>query len=163
LRARLADLERKVQQAADRVLDEEDESLLPELRARLLARKQERDAARDELAALQARPATSADQQAGVDAAVPMMTRLVECVRADDAAELQTVLREWVSYVEVWFRPEQCGRRTFNRYARGLVYLREDLRLKYIRVQLPGPRESSQPGIYDQAKAFLSAVLAPPA
>jgi hypothetical protein len=29
-------------------------------------------------------------------------------------------------------------------------------------LNVAGPRESSQPGIYDQAKAFLRAVLAPP-
>src|SRR5262245_4015964 len=29
-------------------------------------------------------------------------------------------------------------------------------------INVAGPRESSQPGIYEQAKAFLSAVLSPP-
>jgi site-specific DNA recombinase len=138
LRVRLADLERKVQQAADRVLDEENESIVPELRARLLARKQERDAAQAQLAAMEAKPATAADHGAGVDAAIAMMTRLVGCVRSEDAAELQAVLREWVSYVEVWFRQVPHKRGPRNHFARGLVFVREDVRLTTFAYSAPG-------------------------
>jgi hypothetical protein len=105
---------------------------------------------------------TAADLSAGVDAAVAMVTGLAERVKSEDTAELQAVLQEWVSYLEVWFRPEQVGKRTFNRYARGLIYLRDDMRLKYISAQLAGPRESSEPGIYEETKAFLRAALPPP-
>jgi hypothetical protein len=162
-KARLEQLERAVQKAADRVLDEENEALFPELRARLLARKQERDAARAEVEALASRPEQGSDRQAKVDAAVAMVTKLAKSIRAEDRGEVQAVLSEWLSRVEVWFRPVALGKvRTCNRFARGLILLREDVRLSYRSVSRAGPRESSQPGIYAEAKEFLGAVLSRP-
>ncbi len=130
LRARLADLERKVKQAAGRVLDEEDPRLVPELRAALKARQDERDSAAAELEAAGARPSPAADLEADVDAAVAVMGRLVESLREGDAEALRAVLVEMVSYVELWFRHEPHGTRTRCHYARGLVYRRQDRRLE---------------------------------
>ncbi len=138
LRAKLAGLERKVQKAADRVLDEEDEAVLPELRARLLVRQRERDAVRAELQALEDRPTPRADLRARIDEAVAMIEKLSESIRSEDAAELQAVLREWISYVEVWFKQVAHGKGPRNHFARGLVFVREDLRCGTLALRAPG-------------------------
>ena len=129
-----------MQKAADKLLDEQDADIIPALRARLKARQQELNAVKSKLEAIEARPVPTADLEAGVDAAVAMVTKLAASVRSEDAAELQAVLQEWVSYVEVWFRqvPHKKGPR--NHFARGLVFVREDVRLTTLAYSAPSGR-----------------------
>jgi site-specific DNA recombinase len=140
LRTRLRAAERKVAQAAGRILDEEDEALLPGLRQKMKELVRQRDDLAAEAEALERRPVPAADLEAGVDAAVAMMERLDKAMHDDDAAALRAVLREAVAQVELWFDYRPYGKRTRSLFARGLIYRRPDLILDYI-----GERASSVP------------------
>jgi site-specific DNA recombinase len=144
LKARLDDLERKTAEAADRVLDEKDPHLLRALRARLKGRLQERDAVAAELQAAERRAAESPDPLGGVDEAVAMMQGLAGRLRAEDALEVQACLQEWLADVELWFRSVPQPKRETTAFARGLIHLREDLRLSYHSVQTGLPKAAAK-------------------
>jgi DNA invertase Pin-like site-specific DNA recombinase len=126
LRGRLAALERQLEQAADRVLKEEDESLLPALRQRMKAVLAQRDALAADVAALErAEPSAAVgDAEAEVDAALALAGRLEEAMNADDVGLLRAVLQETLSYVEVLFTHRPWGKKTRCEFARALVYRR---------------------------------------
>jgi site-specific DNA recombinase len=132
VRGRLRAAERKVTLAAARVLEEEDEALLPGLRQQMKELVQRRDVLAAEADALERRPTPAAELEAGVDAAVAMMGRLDKATRGDDADELRAVLQEAVAHVELWFDYRPYGKRTRSVFARGLVYRRADLVLDSI-------------------------------
>jgi DNA invertase Pin-like site-specific DNA recombinase len=127
VRARLRAAERKAALAAGRVLEEEDEALLPRLRQQLKELVQQCDLLAAEAEALERQPTPAAELEAGVDAAVAMMGRLEVALREDDAAELRAVLQETVAYVELWFDHRPYGKRTRSLFARGLIFRRADL------------------------------------
>jgi site-specific DNA recombinase len=138
LKTRLADLERKVQAAADKVIDEQDQSLLPALRERLRQRQKDRDAVAGEVEALTR--AGRAPGNAEADAVVATVGRLAEAT----GEELREVLGEIVSYVELFFDHEPYGKgRTRSKFARGLIYLRPgllaDVLYQFTRVREGGP------------------------
>jgi DNA invertase Pin-like site-specific DNA recombinase len=126
LRGRLRALERQLEQAADRVLKEEDESLLPALRQRMKSVVARRDAAAAEVDALgRADPSAAvADAEAEVDAALALAGRLEDAMTADDLGLLRAVLQETLSYVEVLFNHRPWGKKTRCEFARALVYRR---------------------------------------
>jgi site-specific DNA recombinase len=130
LRGRKADLELKVKRAAERVLDEEDESLLPALRDALKQRQDDLEAVSRELATLD-RQETVDDPEEAAQAALEVVRRLNDAIEADDRAELRAILRETVGRIELVFNHHVVGSRTRSTFARGLVYLRDDLRIKY--------------------------------
>jgi DNA invertase Pin-like site-specific DNA recombinase len=132
LRVLLNAAERKVRRAADRLLDEEDEGLLPDLRARLKERQKERDALAAELEAAERAPERPGDAEAEVDAAVAMMEQLDRAEAAENVAGLRDVLREAVSFIELWFDHQPYGKKTRSVFARGLIFRRTDLRLDSI-------------------------------
>jgi hypothetical protein len=122
LKSRLADRERKLAAAADRVIDEQDQGLLPALRERLRQRQKDRDAVAAEVDAL-----TRAGRPAGTAEADEVMGAVGRLGEAKDE-ELREVLGEVVSYVELFFDREPYGKtRTRSRFARGLIYLRPGL------------------------------------
>ncbi len=124
LKARLSELERKVQRAADLILDENDATLLPALRERLRQRQQERDTVAAEAEALERAVAPGVDAEAEADAALALADRLDET----DGYELRDVLAEAVAYIELFFVQEPYGKaRTRSRFTRGLVHVRPGL------------------------------------
>jgi DNA invertase Pin-like site-specific DNA recombinase len=135
LRVRLQALERKVDQAAGRLLEEEDGALLPGLRQKMKELVQQRDALAadlDTLGKASARGGPAADAEAAVEAALAMMGRLDTATEADDAVALRAVLQEAVSFVELHFDHQPYGRRTRSVFSHGLVHRRTDRRLDSI-------------------------------
>jgi site-specific DNA recombinase len=123
LKVKLASLDRKVQKAADLVLDEEDEELLPALRERLRSRQRERDDVAREVADLERAERPGGGANAAAREALALLGRLNEA-RGD---ELREVLSETISYVELFFSRQTRGKRTYSTFARGLIHLRPGL------------------------------------
>jgi hypothetical protein len=95
-------------------------------------------AERDQLAADLRRAAsesTHADELRGkVEGALEVLRRLDAAAAAGEPDLLRDVLAEVVAKVELWFSHEQEGKRTRCRFARALVWLREDVALIYTEV-----------------------------
>src|SRR5262249_22830110 len=92
LEARLAILDRKLDPAARRVLEEEDDALVPALRRQLQAAQQEHDALAQQVEALRHQGRPAGDLEAGVEEAMALMGRLEQAVNTDDQDMLRGVL-----------------------------------------------------------------------
>jgi hypothetical protein len=75
------------------------------------------------------------EAEARIDEAVAAMRRLKKAVKKGDWPTLRELLREMLSYLKLWFHHEPFGKRTHSRYARGLLYLREDAEITCTSVQ----------------------------
>jgi site-specific DNA recombinase len=128
LRGQVDELTLLVQRATKRVLEEEDETLVPDYRKHLQDLKGQLKAAQDELKALElseeAKPVE--DLEAKADAALAILDRLAKSLKEGDEPALRDVLRECVDRIELWFSHEPYGKKTRNRFARGLIWVRED-------------------------------------
>jgi DNA invertase Pin-like site-specific DNA recombinase len=136
LEARLATLDRNVERAARRVVDEEDEALVPSLRKQLKTVTSERDElARQVEAARQSRQ-PAGDLDTGVEEALAMAGKMSEALEAGDDDLLREVLGEAASYVELFFdhAPTASGKRVRSTYSRGLIHLRQQRWSHYIGV-----------------------------
>jgi site-specific DNA recombinase len=136
LEARLAAAERGVARAARRVVDEEQDALVPALRQALAEVTAERDRLAKEVEAAKRKGRPADDLEAGVEEALAIMGRLEDAVKAEDSDLLRAVLGEAVSYVELFFThaPTASGKRTRSTFARGLIYLRPQRLAQYIPV-----------------------------
>jgi site-specific DNA recombinase len=121
--------DRKVKRAADRLLDEEDPELLPELRAGLKERQAERERLRKELAGVESPPDRAA-AEAEIDRAEAYVWRLREALTSGDPTVVRAALQEIVSRVELFWAHEEVGKgkRTVTRatFAKGVVGVRLD-------------------------------------
>jgi hypothetical protein len=108
------------------LLTEEDEALVPALRADLLQLQQERAAAAADLEALQRVPADRARREQEVELALAQLARLKEVLKSAEPTQVQAALRELISHIELWFDHDESGREKRCRFAGGLVYLRTD-------------------------------------
>jgi DNA invertase Pin-like site-specific DNA recombinase len=136
LQAAVGALDRRIERAARRVLDEEDEAAVPALRKQLGEMQRERDDLARQLDALRRQENPPVDLDAAADQALAMMDRMEEALTGGDGDLLRELLGEAVSYVELFFthRPSRTGRRTHSDYARGLIYLRPQVWADYIQV-----------------------------
>jgi DNA invertase Pin-like site-specific DNA recombinase len=131
LAKRLAGLEASLSRAARKVLLEEDEGLSAEYRKEAQALKNERDRLAAELATARRAEEKRGDPTAEVDAAMALVPRFREVMQRATPAERRAVLRDHVEKVELWFDHEDVGRETRCRFARGLIWLREDSPLAF--------------------------------
>jgi DNA invertase Pin-like site-specific DNA recombinase len=125
LEARLAVLERKVDQAGRRVVDEDDEALVPTLRKHLKAVTAERDELARQVEAARRSRQPAGDLEEVIREAMALAGRFQEALTAEDGDLLREVLGEAVSYVELFFDHSPApGGKVHSDYARGLIYLR---------------------------------------
>jgi DNA invertase Pin-like site-specific DNA recombinase len=126
LEKHLAALERQVATATRRMSTEEDDALVPQLRADLLELVQERDDLAGRLEAAKRSRPDPARLEALVDAALAFAGRLEEAAALADPEAVREMLRQLVARVELWFGERQCGKAKRYPFARGLIYLRTD-------------------------------------
>jgi site-specific DNA recombinase len=128
----LAAAEKKVKHASDRLLDEADKVLLPELRERLRERMVERDRLRKALADIED-GASAAQAEAEVDQAEAYLWKLREALASADPLDVRAVLNEVVSKVELFWTHATVGKgkQTITKAAfeRGVIFIRQDERL----------------------------------
>jgi hypothetical protein len=126
-RARIAELEGLLDDAAEQLLREKDERVLARCRARLIAWDEEQKEMAARLKALETQEEDRPeDPDAIADACVRALEDFEDVLAKGSPAEVRAVLRDHVSHVELWFRHEQKGRETHCHFARGLVFIRED-------------------------------------
>jgi site-specific DNA recombinase len=124
MEGRLAQLARAVERAAKRVIDEEDDDLVPALRKQLKAAQLEHDELARQVDAARLARQKPEDLDALVNEAMALAGRFEQALTAEDSDLLREVLGEAVGYVELFFEHEPWGKRTRSRFARGLIYLR---------------------------------------
>jgi hypothetical protein len=126
LEARLAQLAKGVERAAKRVIDEEDDALVPALRKQLKAAQLEHDELARQVEAARRSRQPAEDVKEVIREAMAMAGRFQEALTAEDSGLLREMLGEAVSYVELFFdhAPSDNGKRTHSKFARGLIYLR---------------------------------------
>lgn len=127
LRREIEDLDRKIDQGAERVLEAPPE-IVPPLYRKLEGWRAERERLNTELGSLtsrQARPDRRDDSE--IDQAIEVLQNLSEALRQADPAETRELLRSLVSRVEVHFRHEATsGGRRRNEFSHGTIFVRPD-------------------------------------
>jgi hypothetical protein len=149
LEARLATLERSVERAARRVVDEEDDDLVPALRKQLKVVTAERDELARQVDAIRRSDQPAEDVEEVIAEALGLAGKLEEVLLSAAGDQLRAVLGEAVSSVELFFdhAPTRSGKRTRSRFARGLVYLRPQRFTEYIQVNgSPAPCRNTTKG-----------------
>ncbi len=144
LQARLATLNEQVKADGERLL-RIDPRLLAGAQAAALATIEQRDAVALELRKLEAMP-----QQEGPDPdemiakAREALTRLEEILAGQDRAEVRAFFRDNIDHIDLYFEPpaEKGSRR--ERFARALVFIRDDSPLVYL---LYGEQSFSHPSV----------------
>jgi hypothetical protein len=139
LEARLATLDRSVERAARRVVEEEDEALVPALRKQLKAVQRERDELARQAEEARRSQQPNGDLEAGVEEAMAMAGRFNEALESGDGDLLRDVLGEAVSHVELFFDHSRTatGRRVRSTYSRGLIHTRPQRWAEYTQVNGP--------------------------
>jgi septal ring factor EnvC (AmiA/AmiB activator) len=108
-----------------------DRSLLDGYQQGLKELQAEREQLEAELHRAEAQPSRGAELREKAEAAAETFRRLDAATAAGEPDLLREVLAEVVAKVEIWFSHEQEGKRTRCRFARALVWLREDVALIY--------------------------------
>jgi hypothetical protein len=136
MEGRLAQLARAVERAARRVVEEEDDALVPDLRRQLKGVRAEHDELAKQVEAARLSQQKPEDLDVLVDEAVAQAGRLEEALTSADSDMLRDVLGEAVSYVEPFFGHEPWGKkgRTHSTFVKGLIYLRPQRWNEYIGV-----------------------------
>jgi hypothetical protein len=126
MEGRLAQLARGVERAARRVVEEEEDALVPALRRQLREVQREHDELARQVEAARLARQKPEDLDALVNEAMAQASRWGEALTSGDDDMLRDVLGEAVSHVELFFdhAPTATGKRTRSRFARGLIYLR---------------------------------------
>ncbi len=135
MEARLAHLARGVERAARRVVEEEDDDLVPDLRKQLKAAKDEHNALERQVEEARLARTSPEDLDALVEEAMAQAGRLEEALASADGDLLRDVLGQAVSYVELFFGHEPWGKkgRVHSKLVKGLIYLRPQRFSEYIR------------------------------
>jgi DNA invertase Pin-like site-specific DNA recombinase len=146
MEARLAQSARGVERAARRVVEEEDDGLVPDLRKQLRVAKDEHNALERQVEEARLARQTPEDLDALAEAAMAQAGRWEEALKAENNDLLRDVLGEAVSHVELFFGHKPWGKkgRTHSTFVKGLIYLRPQRWNEYIRVSsaLEGGDES---------------------
>ena len=108
-----------------------DRSLLEDYQQGVKALRAERDKVDAELRRAGSEPTRAADQRQQVEGAVDVLRRLDVASAADEPDLLRDVLAEAVTKIEVWFCHEPRGKQIRCKFARALVWVREDVALLY--------------------------------
>ena len=85
-----------------------------------------------------AQPRPAEDVLAQVDAAVALLRSLDAAAAAREPDLVLELLAQVVTKVELWFSSEQQGKRVRRRFARALVWVREDVALVLHEVHFRG-------------------------
>jgi hypothetical protein len=141
LQTRIETLDAQISRAARRMLIEDDESLLPELRKELKGLKHQHAELSHRMACLRGVEVPSTeDVDKAVERVGAYVGRLREAFDAESSSDLASVLRDIVSRIELWFNHEPYGNKgTRCKFAEGFIFLRED-------VSLPDSQMTSTPG-----------------
>jgi DNA invertase Pin-like site-specific DNA recombinase len=115
----------QVSRASHRLATEENEDLLPALREALEGLITRRQTA-DELAALHRPPAEREEAEARIDAALAELEHLDAAFIEGEPALVREALRALVSHVELFWAHEEKEGQKSCRFARGLMFFRED-------------------------------------
>jgi DNA invertase Pin-like site-specific DNA recombinase len=108
-----------------------DLSLLDGYQKGLKALQAERDQAEADLRREEAAPRPAGETMARVKKAVAKLQALSTAAAASEADLLRELLAEVVTKIEVWFHHEQTPRRVRCKFARALVWVRDDVALLY--------------------------------
>jgi DNA invertase Pin-like site-specific DNA recombinase len=130
LKRRLRQLKGDLAEGIDR-LRSIDRSLLARYQEGLKALQAEQDQLEAELRHAESAPRPAEALLAKVDRAVAKLQELSTAVAAKEPDRLRELLAEVVTKVEMWFSHETQGKRVRCKFARGLVWLREDVALIY--------------------------------
>jgi DNA invertase Pin-like site-specific DNA recombinase len=125
MRGQLADLDRKIDQGAERLLAAPAD-LTEMLTAKLREWQEQRGRLQRELEALE-RVQPTGDPEALVERAIARLAQLRDWLNQCDPARLREVIRQAVSKVECWFEHAPYGRREKSVLSRGLIHLRPDV------------------------------------
>jgi DNA invertase Pin-like site-specific DNA recombinase len=127
LRRKIEDLDRKIDQGAERALEAPLE-IVPALYRKLEAWRVERDWLKTELDSLTSRQATP-DRRDGseIDQAIDTLRDLSKAFREADPADTKELLGSIVTRIELHFRHEATsGGRERNVFSHGMIYVRPD-------------------------------------
>jgi hypothetical protein len=126
LAKRLASIERKIDEGAERILAAPAD-LTGILSDKLRAWQGERDDLQRQLAAARSRPPESKrDAERTIDLCIERLRGLRENLHAVDRDKLRTALREIVEEIELQFREVPFGQRTKTELTGGVIKLRKD-------------------------------------
>ncbi|MEX2138583.1 MAG: recombinase family protein [Pirellulales bacterium] len=121
---RIAELDRQIDQAADRVL-RAPEDLVDMLTDKLIAMRDERRRLAAELEADNRKTAPKATRSDPEAHARRLWSLHLQFDKADPKT-LRELLRRMVSRIDLWFERQQSGKKEFTRCVRGVVSLRPD-------------------------------------
>jgi hypothetical protein len=123
LAKRLTELDRQIDQAADRLLKSSDD-LVDILSPKLAAMKRERSQVADSLMlATNSNGATTKSVEGQVKATVDRLWALTADFGTKEPAKMRELLRRMVARVDFWFEPTEPGARQRNRCVRGVIEL----------------------------------------
>lgn len=126
LAKRLADINRKIDDGAERLLTAPTD-LIDVLAAKLRGWKAERDEVQRQVDAARSRPReTPQTVEATIDRCIDRLRGLRENLHAVDREQLRTALREIVEEIELDFHEVPYGQRTKTELAGGIIRLRAD-------------------------------------
>jgi site-specific DNA recombinase len=131
MRRRIAELDAKIRRGAQKLLDEEDPRIVAACRATIQECTDERNRLSGELTRRDRQEAERIDPGEVADECVAVVQNLREVVAAGSPAEVRAALRDIIEYVELWFNHEETPRETKCRFARGLIYIRDDTPLAH--------------------------------
>jgi site-specific DNA recombinase len=160
IRRELADLEKKIDQGAERVLSAPP-SLTKTLTAKLETWQAKKDTLQAALASLAPRQAVSeADIDSKVAAAVKKLSTFEQGLQKGNPAKAREVLRQFIARIDCWFNHVPFGKgRTRSVLKRGIIQLRPDL-LLYRDVASASPLTIVKPA-RDRSPANRSAMRRP--
>jgi DNA invertase Pin-like site-specific DNA recombinase len=130
IKSRLRQIDADLAEGIDR-LRSIDLDLLDGYQQGLKAIKAEREQLAAELRRAEAEPTQAAELRGKIEGALDVLRRLGAATAGQEPDLLREVLAEVVTKVEVWFSHETTGKRTRCRFARALVWVREDIALIY--------------------------------
>jgi site-specific DNA recombinase len=128
LQARRDELDRKIDLGTRRLMEEEDDSLVPGHRKHLQGLHEERKAVQAQLDGL-ATTASRQELEEGVDAAVAQLERLLGVFRGGEPALVRVALWELISKVELFFDVRRGPKQNRSTFVKALIYVREDFGL----------------------------------
>jgi hypothetical protein len=128
LQKQIDSLTRMITRATELLLTEEHQGVSDELRKRLVQKKEEQARLLRQLALLEkSAEQAQADLEQTIAQAGAYIGRMREALDLAQPLELAAILREMVSSIELWFDHEAAANGTRCHFAKGMIYLRNDV------------------------------------
>ena len=139
LAARIADLDRQIDKAAERLMDLDD-AVFDVFNAKVRKLKEERATLASQLEIVRAKTVSAEDLDTRVDRIVKRAEHFARALKAGNPDLARATLHEMIDRVELWFDHGTNGSRQRTKFARGMIYL-------HTASQLPGSTDlSDTPG-----------------